>query len=221
MSGGSGASVRSAVRAVLAGLSVLLVMAASGAIEAQASPGPGPVVTAVAPNAGQGATQWRVAVTGVNFQPRAALSFPGAGVSAARTLYISGSMLIAVIDVTADAPIGIRGATVTNADGASGTCEACFTVDPGPAPRSASPSSGARGQNLLVRIKGSGFQDRARLSFGAGVVVLRTVFKSPAELDVVIRIAPSAVAGPRNLAVLNTTDGGRGSCPACFTIAAT
>jgi hypothetical protein len=107
---------------------------------------------------------------------------------------------------------------VTNPDGSSGTCEACFTVDPGPKPTSTDPPSGARGETLMVKLSGSGFRFHGIVRFTSGVSVLEVKFRGSGELDLMISIAPGARLGSRGITVLNSADEGRGVCSDCFSV---
>jgi hypothetical protein len=70
----------------------------------------------------------------------------------------------------------------------------------------------------MVRVLGSGFQDRPRVGFGAGISIVSIIFKSADEIDVTIRISTRASQGPRTIGVVNSHDGGRGQCPECFRV---
>jgi len=201
---------------VVAGTAVAVLLAGSSGVALAG--GSSPVVTSVEPNLGQGATGAPVVVQGVYFVQGSVLSFPGAGVTVASTMFVSNTKLRALVSVAPDAPAGVRGATVTNPNGLSGTCEACFTVDTGPKPASASPPSGARGATLVVQVLGSDFQDPSKVRFGQGVAVTLVSFVGSGELDVTISISPSARLGSRDVGVLSVADRGRGACPACFTV---
>jgi len=178
----------------------------------------GPIVSSVSPNTGQGAKNWAVLVRGGGFAPGAVLSFAGTGVTAQTTTFFGEDTLKALITVAPDAATGIRGATVTNPDGSSGTCEACFTVDSGPKPTSAVPSTGARGETLIVELSGSGFRFHGSVRFTSGVSVIAVRFRGDGELDVTISIAPGAAPGARDATVLNSADGGLGVCFGCFSV---
>jgi hypothetical protein len=201
---------------LVAGTAVAVLLAGSSGVALAG--GSSPVVTSVEPNLGQGATGAPVVVKGFNFVPGSVLSFPGTGVTVTSTTFVSNTKLRAVVSVAPDAPAGLRGATVTNPNGLSGTCEACFTVDTGPKPASVSPTSGARGATLVVQVLGSDFQDPSKVRFGPGVAVTLVSFVGSGELDVTISISPSARLGSRDVGVLSAADRGRGTCPACFAV---
>jgi hypothetical protein len=199
---------------------VVLVVADGWSSAAVATPRSAPVVVSVDPARGQGATDRKVLVRGYPFASGAQLSFPGSGVTVESTVFVSRFKLVAKITVAQDAPPGIRGATVTNPDGAAGTCEACFTVDPGPKPSSVSPSSASRGETLTVTVTGSGFQNPAKVEFGRGVEVDAVAVLSDAQLEVTIAIAGTAWVGARDVEVTNKPDAGVGTCFACFAVTA-
>ena len=198
------------LRGSIAAVTLVLGLAPSG--------GSAPVVTSVQPNLGQGATHALVVVVGFNFAPGAILSFPATGITVSQTVTVSKMELHARVTVAPDASPGLYGATVTNPNGLSGTCEACFTVDPGPKPTQAIPSSAARGASLVVRILGSGFQDPSAVRFGSGITVTSVTFVGATELDASVAISANARVGSRTISVRSATDFGAGSCAGCFTV---
>jgi hypothetical protein len=67
-------------------------------------------------------------VTGVNFLDTARVTVSGSGIELGPTTVVSASRLEARINVDPDAPPGRRDVTVTNGDGGTTTCGACFTA---------------------------------------------------------------------------------------------
>jgi uncharacterized delta-60 repeat protein len=176
--------------------------------------GAGPVMTSMTPTAvGQGATVI-VSITGANFEPGAAVSVSGSGVTVVSTTFVNATGLKAQITVVPDAAVGPRDVTVTDAGG-SVTCAGCLLVDPAPQPTSTSPDTGAQGTTERVAIFGSDFQPGAQVRIGKGITVTAARFLSSGELKASITIAAGASAGSRTVGVVNP-DGGKGDCIACF-----
>ena len=92
------------------------------------------------------------------------------------------------------------------------------TVASSPAVTSTSPSSRGQGAaNQTITINGSGFLSGASASFGSGVTVNSTTFKSATQLTASITVASSGEAGSRTVTITNP-DGGVGSRAAAFTV---
>ena len=181
---------------------------------------PAPTVTSTSPNSrGQGLTAQNVTVTGSNFVSGAAVTVSGSGVTVNSTSFVSATQLTANVTIASAATTGARNVTVTNADGGSGSCTGCFTVNAGPTVTSTSPASlaqGATAQNVTVT--GSHFVSGAAVTVsGSGVTVNSTSFVSATQLTANVTIASAATTGARNVTVTNP-DGGTGSCTGCFTV---
>ena len=180
-----------------------------------------PTVAAASPaSRGQGAGAQSVTITGSHFSSGASASFSGSGVAVNSTTFKSSTELTVAITVAANATTGSRNVTVTNPDAGTGTGSGIFTVTAAPTVTSTSPNS--RGQGAIsqtVAIKGSGFSSGATSSFGAGVTVNSTTFKSSTELTANVTIEAGASTGARTVTVTNA-DGGTGSLAGAFSITA-
>jgi hypothetical protein len=178
-----------------------------------------PTVTAASPGSrGQGAGVQAITVTGSHFASGASTTVSGTGVTVNSTTFKSSTELTVGITVAAGATTGARNVTVSNTDSGSGTGTGIFTVTAGPNVTSTSPSSrgqGATGQT--VAIKGGGFASGATSSFGAGITVNSTTFKSSTELTANITIESGASTGARTVTVINP-DGGVGSLASAFSV---
>jgi plastocyanin len=174
---------------------------------------PAVTVSAISPHAlGDGAVR-KVTFTGTGFASGATVSVSGTGVTAGSTTFVSSTSVTATVTVAATAATGARDVTVTDpGGGGSGTCTGCLTIDPPPAPTSASPSSLTRGAtNQTVILTGTGFVSGAKAKFnGTGVTVSKTTFVSPTQLKLTVSVASTAATGARKVKVTNP-DGGVGS----------
>jgi subtilisin len=90
-----------------------------------------PTISSVSPSTGAQGSSLTVAITGTNFQAGATPSF-GPGVTVNSTTVTSSTQLSTAIVVASTATPGLRGVTVTNPDGRSGTRADGFTVTPPP-----------------------------------------------------------------------------------------
>jgi hypothetical protein len=174
-----------------------------------------PTVTSTSPSSrGQGASKQTVAIKGTGFASGASVSF-GAGITVESTSFVSSTELSSKISIESAASPGTRVVSVTNTDGGVGSLAAAFTVNAGPSVMSITPSSGDRGGSESVAIKGSGFASGATSSFGSGITVNSTTFKSSTELIASITIESGASTGART--VIETNPDG-GSDEGSFTI---
>jgi hypothetical protein len=180
-----------------------------------------PTVTSTSPSSrGQGAASQNITISGTNFASGATASFSGTGITVNSTTFVSASQVTANITIASNATTGPRDVTVTNPDAGTGTGAGSFTVNAAPTVTSTSPGSRAQGASAQsVVIKGSGFVSGASLasSFGAGVTVSSTTFKSSTELTAVISIESGAATGTRTVTVTNG-DAGVASLAGAFTV---
>jgi len=79
------------------------------------------------------------------------------------------------------------------------------------------PNNGNRGDQSIVAVTGSNFQDGATADFGERVIVQNVTFVSSSQLDVQIKVHPRASSGPRDVTVTNP-DGQSGSKRECFSV---
>ncbi|MFM8311787.1 MAG: beta strand repeat-containing protein, partial [Ilumatobacteraceae bacterium] len=170
-----------------------------------------PATTALAPDLlPQGVAGQLVTVTGSGFQDGATIAFSGAGITVVDTpLFISSTELLATVSIAADAPIGLRNVTVTNADGGSSTRNSAFTVLTGIDITSVTPSSLAQGTTVPVSLAGTGFKPGATVSVsGTGVTLSGTpVIASETLITLSLAVAVDAQIGPRSITVTNADTG--------------
>lgn len=116
-------------------------------------------------------------------------------------------------------PVGTTTVTCTSAVG-GGVCSFGVTVLPGGDPlqiTSISPSSGKRGEELEVFVRGTGFEEGAAASFGRRVLIRGTERHSANELHVTLKIRQRAQRAKRNVVVRNP-DGDSAACSGCFRV---
>jgi hypothetical protein len=166
----------------------------------------------------QGASSQTMVVKGANFESGAglAVSLSGSGITVNSTSFVSTTEVSANITVASNATTGAHTLTLTNPD--TTTATATFTVNALPTVTSTSPSSRGQGAtSQTVAIKGSGFISGATSSFGSGITVNSTTFKSSTELTANITIEAGASSGARTVTVTNP-DTGVGSLAGAFTV---
>jgi glucose/arabinose dehydrogenase len=178
-----------------------------------------PTVVSATPNSGSQGQTLNVILTGGSFQSGATCNF-GAGITVTGCVFNASTQLTATIAISPTATLGARSVTVTNPDGQSGTLTNGFTVltVPAPAVTSLSPTSGAQGQSVSVAIGGSGFQQGASCSFGAGITVGACTYHASTQLIANVTIASNATLGTRTVVVTNPDDQ-TGGLPDSFTVA--
>jgi len=177
-----------------------------------------PNVESISPSSrAQGAAGQTIAIKGTGFASGASASFSGSNVTVESTTFVSSTELTAKISISSFASTGARSVTVTNLDSGSDSLAGAFTVDARPNVESTSPSAGDRGGTETVAIKGTGFAGGATSSFGSGIAVNSTTFKSSTELSANITIEAGASLGSRTVTVTNT-DGGLDTAESAFTV---
>jgi IPT/TIG domain/Quinohemoprotein amine dehydrogenase, alpha subunit domain III len=176
-----------------------------------------PTVTSTSPGSrSQGASKQTIAIKGTGFAGGASASF-GAGITVESTSFVSSTELSTKISIEAGASTGARTVSVTNSDGGTGSLASAFTVISAPNVTSTSPSSGDRGGTETVLIKGTGFASGATSSFGSGITINSTTFKSSTELAASITLEAGANLGSRTVTVTNA-DGGLDTAENAFTV---
>ena len=179
-----------------------------------------PTVTSVAPGTvAQGAANKNITITGQGFANGAYTEVSGTGVFVNTTQYVSPTQLIVNVVVTTGASLGARDVTVVDPGFGVGSCTGCLTVTAGPTVTSTTPASrGVGATNTVVAVNGTNFSSGATVAFsGTGITVNSTTYVSPTQLNANISIAGNAATGIRAVSVTNT-DGGFGTCAACFTV---
>lgn len=79
------------------------------------------------------------------------------------------------------------------------------------------PSNGNRGDQLIVAVTGSNFQNGATASFGDRVMVQSVTSMNSGQLNVQIKVHPRAASGPRDVTITNP-DGQGGTGTGCFSV---
>lgn len=194
--------------------------------------GPEPTVMSISPNqGGQGAvfsaanaTPNPVVIKGTNFNSNTTVVFAlGSSSETTNGMNVSNitspdaSTLSFNLQIASNASTGPRDLQVTNAGGGV-TIPGAFTVDAAPTVNNATPSSlGAGASNQNVVIGGTGFQNPANVSMGAGITINKITVTDPTHITVNVSVDPGAANGARTIFVTNA-DGGSGSCAGCFTV---
>jgi len=112
-----------------------------------------PVITSISPDSGNQGTMLNVTITGDNFTGATAVQF-GAGISVNSFSILSSNQIAASITIAADAAVGARDISVTNAGG-SFTLPSGFTIKQAlPVITSVEPSQERQGATLNVTITG-------------------------------------------------------------------
>ena len=183
-----------------------------------------PTISGVSPaSRGQNSDPVNVTITGQGFESGATVDF-GAGVVEGSPTVTEGGLnpdtISVTVNVEPDATPGTRNVTVTNTNGGTATCNACFTVKAKPVITSISPSSGAPNTFTDVTINGSGFTNNMTLSAAPDITVSNFAFVSPAQVTARFTIAANPALGPLDVSAVNNAvdDGGRGGGENVFTI---
>jgi hypothetical protein len=174
-----------------------------------------PVITLISPDSGNQGTMLNVTITGDNFTGATAVQF-GAGISVNSFSVLSSNQIAASITIAADAAVGARDISVTNAGG-SFTLPSGFTIKQAlPVITSVEPNHDRQGSTLNVTIIGSNFSGANEVQFGAGISVNSFNVLSSNQIAANITIAADAVVGTRDVSV--TTPGGSFTLSDGFTV---
>jgi hypothetical protein len=87
-----------------------------------------PAVTAASPSSAARGATLNVTISGSGFEPGAALTFSGAGITVNSTTFVSAGIYTANVTVAAGAATGSRTITVTNPDGSTVTSAGVLTI---------------------------------------------------------------------------------------------
>jgi hypothetical protein len=176
-------------------------------------------VTSASPaSAGQGASGRTVDLLGSGFTANTTAALSGPGLTIRSTTFVSASRLRLVLDVEADAPTGARTATVSQPGTFDATCTNCLTINAGPKPTSASPSSLRAGSPATtVTISGSGFVSSSQVTFSGTGITSTVRSRSATTITLTVTAGTGAAPGARDVTVTNS-DGGTGTCSGCLTI---
>jgi hypothetical protein len=169
----------------------------------------GVTVTSLSPKVlGQGSTFREIKVNGSGFVAGTTVAFSGVG-AVVKSIVVTSSVVLTIkVSVESNAALGLRDVSVTVPGGATATCAACFTVNPGPTFTSVSPNTVARGQAIPVDIFGSTLNPNITVSIsGTGVTVGPVTRIDSTHLRVTLTAASTAAVGPRSLTLFNTDAG--------------
>ena len=168
---------------------------------------PPPTVSSVTPGSGQGSGGTSVTVNGTGFLSGATASFGGS------SLAITNVTPTAITGTTTAHTVAPVDVVVTNTDGQSGTCAACYAYTPPPPPvaSSVTPNSGITTGGTSVTINGTGFSIGATASFGGSTLAITS-------------ITPTAISGTTTAhaagavdAVVTNADAQTSTCTGCYT----
>jgi hypothetical protein len=149
-----------------------------------------------------------VSLTGANFASTAKVTFPGSGVAPYQVTYVGPTQLDILVSVASNATAGPRTVTVTNPDGAKGSCTTCFSVSEGPTLASATPDRVARGSTQTVTVTGTGFQAGASMAISNWVNVSNVTVVDANTIQATVTVPATTATGSRNVTVTNP-DGGK------------
>jgi len=178
-----------------------------------------PKVNSLSPKAlAQGLTNQSVTVAGSGFTSDTQLAIAGAGVSSTVTARTATSLTLNV-SVASAAPIAARDVVVTNGDGGTSTCAACFAVVAPPVITSVSPATVKRGTSVTVTLTGSGFDNTMKLAIdGTGVSLSGAKYVSPTTFTLTVKTAATAQLVAHALTATIAASRGTGSLQNAITV---
>jgi hypothetical protein len=182
-----------------------------------------PTITSISPSEGQAGATVTADITGTNLAGATAVTFSGAGVTAA-IVSVTASSVRVNITIAAGAATGTRTFTVTTPIGtAQSPSGVAFTVVATPAKPTITGISvpgGQQGAAVPAYITGTNLTGATAVTFSGVGVTGAVVSASASSVRVNITIAASAVTGARSFSV--TTPAGTAQSPSgvTFTVAA-
>lgn len=148
-----------------------------------------PLASGASPALGGGATEREITVSGTGFVAGAQPVFRGGtGINVLATTFVSSTTLKVTVSVSATATVGTFDVRVTNPDGGTLICNACYRVVAGPKVLAMSPPVALRGTTLPVVISGTGFAQGATVRGPAGVRFTNVVFVNGTTLTALMSV---------------------------------
>ena len=170
---------------------------------------PVPTATSVSPQTvGQGASKYKLTVTGTGLTDNTAVSFSNPGISVASFTWKSSTSVVVSVSVTAVAAVGPTDVTVTT-PGGSGTCSGCLIVFTGPHVSSVSPPL-VPGSATTVTVTGTGFTTGLTVSTNiTGATVGAASDFTGTSFQVTITVPAGTAAGTTYHLIVTNPDGGK------------
>ncbi len=187
---------------------------------------PAPTLTSLAPNGGNRGQTLEVVLVGTNFISGVSSVSFGNDVTVNSTTVNpanGGTTQITVsINIGANATIGARNVSITNAapGGGTTTLPNAFTIgDQVPTLTSIAPTSGNRLQTLDVVFTGTNFiSGVTSVNVGPGIMINSTTVTNSTSLIANLTITATATVGAKNFSVTNSGPGGGDSGNQTFTV---
>ncbi len=184
-----------------------------------------PTVTTVTPASGLSGNAYDLTFVGTNFQPGAAVTFSGSGVTVSNVNVASATSMTAHIVIGASPTYGVQTVTVTNPDQGFNTVSFNVASLNSPTITSISPNiigQGATGVN--VTINGTNFVSGATVLFGTvgntNFTTNSVTFVSSTQLTANLTVGTGATAGTNNTTVTVTNPSGEAALATLLSITA-
>ncbi|MGB2960661.1 MAG: hypothetical protein WBD30_17410, partial [Bacteroidota bacterium] len=183
---------------------------------------PAPTLTSINPNGADRMDTLDVTLRGTKFFEGVTTVDMGADVRIDSTKILSSTEIFARIVIDSGATLGVRDIAVVNSGpgGGRATLSSAFTVRNVPSIATINPPTGVRGQNLVITLTGSNFEESVTTvgMIGSGISLSPPTITSRTRLTVTANISLQAADGPRQLFVTNSGAYGGTSNFVAFTI---
>lgn len=174
-----------------------------------------PTVASTTPSSrGQGVASQTITIAGTGFVSGATVSFSGTGITVNSTSFASATQLSVNVTISSGATTGSRSVAVTNPDGGSGSCPACFTVNAGPTitfPTATAQEVVTHNQTASFTVTGTGFQSGVAVAISGGFTVTSVAYVDATQITVNVTALGGAFKGVYDLTVTNPDGGARTS----------
>ncbi|MGB6031266.1 MAG: hypothetical protein WBH55_00415, partial [Bacteroidota bacterium] len=183
---------------------------------------PAPTLTSINPNGADRMDTLDVTLRGTKFFEGVTTVDMGADVRIDSTKILSSTEIFARIVIDSGATLGVRDVAVVNSGpgGGRATLSSAFNVRNVPSIATINPPTGVRGQNLVITLTGSNFEESVTTvgMIGSGISLSPPTITSRTRLTVTANISLQAADGPRQLFVTNSGAYGGTSNFVAFTI---
>jgi uncharacterized protein (TIGR03437 family) len=165
---------------------------------------PGPQIASLSPASGSPGTSVSLSIAGSNLSSVTGVQFsPSTGITVSN-VNSTASQVTATVTISASAPAGQVGVSVTSSAGSSNSL--AFTIlAPGPQITALSPTSGSQGSSVALSITGSNLSGVTAVQFSPSTgITVSNVNSTASQVTATVTISANAPAGQVNVSVTSS-----------------